>query len=175
MLERNHHLTEANLALLEQGRRLLASIDDDIYTKRLSLLFSNRIGAQMRHILEFYECFLDGLPLAHVDYDARRRDELLETSRATAIGRIESIADRLASSSVTGEDGLLWVRMEDTPAELAGDAFLTSSVTRELQVLKSQTIHHFALIAVALRVQGLTADEGFGVAPSTLRHQMRAA
>ena len=45
-----------------------------------------------------------------------------------------------------------------------------SSVERELQVLLSHTVHHYALIAVALRLHGHPVDEEFGVAPSTLRY-----
>lgn len=174
MLDRNHHLIEANLALLAQGRELLASIDDGSYAKRLTLLFSNRIGGQMRHVLEFYECFLDGLPLAHIDYDARRRDERVEESRLSALAKLDVLEERLAASVVRSEDGLLWVRMEDAPASCE-DGFLTSSVSRELQVLLSHTVHHYALIAVAMRVQGLTVDAAFGVAPSTLRYQQMQA
>ena len=175
MLDRNQYLVESNLALLEQGRALLTSMDDEAYANRLPLLFSNRIGAQMRHILEFYECFLDGLALAHVDYDSRRRDPQIEVSREAAIQKIESLAARLAENQVTAEDGRLRVRMEDTPPELSEDAFLASSVSRELQVLMSHTVHHYALIAVAMRVQGLAVEENFGVAPSTLRYQQRKA
>lgn len=175
MLDRNHYLVEANLTLLKQGRDLLASLDDEAYSKRLHLLFSNRIGAQMRHVLEFYECFLDGVAAAHVDYDARRRDERIEVSRAAALERIGVLTARLSSGGLSGEDGLVCVRMEDAPEGLENDSLLTSSVSRELQVLMSHTVHHYALIAVALRLQGLSVDANFGVAPSTLRYQREQA
>ena len=174
MLDRNHFLIEVNLALLAQGRELLASIDDGAYANRLTLLFSNRIGGQMRHVLEFYECFLDGLPLAHIDYDARRRDERVEASRLAALAKLDALAERLATSGVGSDEGLVWVRMENPPASCE-DGFLTSSVSRELQVLLSHTVHHYALIAVAMRAQGLTVDAAFGVAPSTLRYQQMQA
>jgi hypothetical protein len=45
-----------------------------------------------------------------------------------------------------------------------------STVARELQFLLSHTIHHYALIALVLRLQGFTTGEEFGVNPSTLRH-----
>ena len=44
------------------------------------------------------------------------------------------------------------------------------SVSRELQVLSSHTIHHFALIAMTLRLHGIEMDPDFGMAPSTLRY-----
>ncbi|MFN7934004.1 MAG: DinB family protein [Bryobacteraceae bacterium] len=158
------HLIETNLALLAQGRHLLASIDDEAYSTRLYILFSNSAGAQLRHILEFYECLLDGLPHTSIDYDARRRDHTLETSRTAALNRIDHITHRLAGIT---EDRTLQVHVDE--------AVTPSSLARELQSLVSHTIHHYALIAVAMRLQGLPVDPQFGVAPSTLRYQLQQA
>jgi hypothetical protein len=47
---------------------------------------------------------------------------------------------------------------------------MPSSISRELQVLSSHTIHHFALIAMTLRMHGVELDAEFGMAPSTLRY-----
>ena len=70
-------------------------------------------------------------------------------------------------------DSILWVRMEDCDQEALDDRFLTSSPARELQVLSSHTIHHFALIAMTLTALGVPIDPDFGVAPSTLRYRER--
>jgi hypothetical protein len=50
-----------------------------------------------------------------------------------------------------------------------------SSIGRELQFLLSHTIHHYALIALALRLQGYEPSAEFGVAPSTLQYWRKAA
>ena len=47
---------------------------------------------------------------------------------------------------------------------------MESSISRELQVLSSHTVHHFALIAMTLRMHGVEIDSDFGMAPSTLRY-----
>ena len=60
--------------------------------------------------------------------------------------------------------------MEDAESAAVRDSFMESSVSRELQVLSSHTVHHFALIAVTLRAQGVQMDPDFGMAPSTLRY-----
>jgi hypothetical protein len=52
-----------------------------------------------------------------------------------------------------------------------GEDWLPSTISRELQALSSHTIHHFALIAVILRLHGIFLDPEFGVSPSTLRYQ----
>jgi hypothetical protein len=60
--------------------------------------------------------------------------------------------------------------MEDTAAKGISDCFMDSSISRELQVLSSHTVHHFALIAMTLRMRGVELDSDFGMAPSTLRY-----
>ena len=50
-----------------------------------------------------------------------------------------------------------------------------SSIARELQSLLSHTVHHYAFIAVALRLQGVEPASDFGVAPSTLEYWRQTA
>ena len=45
-----------------------------------------------------------------------------------------------------------------------------SSLERELLAVMSHTVHHYALIAIALRLGDFDPGVGFGVAPSTLRY-----
>ena len=45
-----------------------------------------------------------------------------------------------------------------------------SSVLRELDFLRSHTVHHYSLIAMLLRLHEIDPGAEFGVAPSTLRH-----
>ncbi len=155
-------LLNANVQLLDQSLRLLPSLDAAAY---------RHVGPQLRHIIEFYECFLAGLRDGVIDYDARRRDVALEQCRDAAAQRIRGIAFSLMR---VRDDRLLLVRMEDAPAGLE-DVLLPSSTSRELQSLMSHTTHHFALIAMMLRTRGLAVERDFGVARSTLRYQERTA
>jgi uncharacterized damage-inducible protein DinB len=147
-------LIQVNLEWLRQASDLL---------NRLSSSAFGEVSGHMRHILEFYECFLEGLPAGRIDYDARPRDQSVERSTAAADARIESLSDRLKSAPELRGDALVWVTLEESCA--------TSSVGRELQVLSSHTVHHFALIALTLRAHGVAVDPKFGVAPSTLRYR----
>jgi hypothetical protein len=124
----------------------------------------------LRHVLEFYQCFLDGMEWSHIDYDSRRRDESIERSRHAASSAIRSIIHALDTRAEVREERIVWVRMEDAEGSGVCDSFMESSVSRELQVLSSHTVHHFALIAVTLRAHGVQMDPDFGMAPSTLRH-----
>jgi len=47
----------------------------------------------------------------------------------------------------------------------------STSIKRELAFLLSHTIHHYAIVAIICRLQGLSVEDDFGIAPSTLRHR----
>lgn len=166
LLKRQNALAGVNIAWLHQALDAIEGLDDEGYAVA---------GAQFRHVIEFYECFLEGLAVFHIDYDGRRRDLVLEQQRRVAGARIRTLINRLSAEPELDRDGSVFVRMEDAQAMGVPAAFLLSSVGRELQALSSHTIHHFAVIALMLRAAGYPVAESFGVAPSTLRHreQMR--
>jgi hypothetical protein len=174
LYERQTALIDGNVELLRQGIALLTRLTDSAYRDPAPGLLKQRVGAQLRHVIEFYESFLDGVESSHIDYDQRKRDERIEKSREFAIENMSAIISRLENTRQLRGDFVLWVNIEDAPAG-GGENFLTSSVGRELQVLRSHTIHHYALIAFALAAHGVETDANFGVAPSTLRYRSRAA
>jgi hypothetical protein len=90
LANRQCFLIEQNAASLRQAMVLLEQIDDETYRNSPPSLAPHRVGGHLRHIIEFYECFLDGIETSHIDYDARRRDESVETCRVTALDRIRS-------------------------------------------------------------------------------------
>jgi len=176
-LTRQRFLIEQNIASLRQAVAVLEQIDDITYRTIHSALAPHRVGGHLRHILEFYECFLDGLDSSHIDYDSRKRYEAVETCREVALARILSIIQRLERTNGLHGDPIIWVRVEDAQAERLDDSYMTSSVGRELQALSSHTIHHFALIAITLKALEAPVHPDFGTAPSTLRYrsQQKAA
>ena len=166
--ERQQFLIATNTALLEQAINLLERLSPAIYRVSPHGLEPQRASAHFRHIIEFYECLLDGRAMSHVDYGSRRRDPDLERDPRGASARIRGIVERLTDATDLRFDSVLWVRMENADAFGGPATFLMSSVGREIQTLASHTVHHFALIAMILRLHGLELDPGFGVAPSTL-------
>ncbi len=160
------------IAALSEGRELLEQLSDAAYRRTLPPIFSFGIGSHFRHLLDFYTAFLQGLESGRVDYDLRERDEAVGKNRLVALVKTERLIDRLQAFSVINIDAPLWVRLEDP----AGDepTWSHSTFLREMQFLQSHTVHHYALIAVMLRLQDIKVNENFGVAPSTLK-QCRAA
>jgi hypothetical protein len=163
-------LIEINVRWLRQALQLLERLDDRAYSTTPPGFAPHRAGAHLRHILEFYQCFLEGQDSSHIDYDARRRNEAIERSRDTARAAIRSIIRVLQTERELRQERIIWVRMEDAEVRGIREPFMESSISRELQMLSSHTVHHFALIAMTLRAHGVEMDAEFGMAPSTLRH-----
>ena len=170
VIQRQERLIAVNIAWLRQAEALLHRIGDAVYTSSPRGLAPHKAGGHLRHVLEFYECFLAGLAGGRIDYDARKRDPSVETSRQTAQERIRLLIHRLETEPALRIDSVVWVRIEDSAGSRISEPFLASSVGRELQVLSSHTIHHFALMAMTLRALGVPIDSDFGMAPSTLRY-----
>ena len=165
-------LIESNVELLEQASDVLAGVEDGLFARTVPGMPSLRVGAHLRHVLEFYECFFEGLVTRFIDYESRRRETRVETSREFALARIAFTIDRLGKLAEMRADAAIHVRPEDAPA---ADEPLISTVARELQVLSSHTVHHFALIAVTLQAFGRTVPASFGVSAATLRYREAAA
>ena len=126
-------LVETNLQLLDDATELVQRLDERTYSE--PTLGGQRVGAQCRHILEFYESFLDGLDARFIDYDARKRDVSIERSRTAALARIHSLTERLRVIRCNDGDMPLYVAAEDALGHS-----MTSTVCRELQALRSHTI-----------------------------------
>jgi uncharacterized damage-inducible protein DinB len=170
--ERVAAAVRANLAVIRQGVALLGTLGGERYAARVAVAYGAAIGGHMRHIIEHYLGFLNGLPDGAVDYENRARDPLMETSPAYAADTLAAIADRIeelaANASAGAGDRALRIHAETSDGAAAG-----SSVLRELEFLLSHTVHHYALIAVMARLQGHEPAADFGVAPSTLKFQQR--
>jgi hypothetical protein len=158
-------LIRENVAVLRQGAELLRTLDPEIYARVGRFVTRSGIGAHFRHVLEFYTAFLDGVRTGRVDYGARARDSRLERDPALAGERMLAVAETLAGIDPVAVGAAVAVHAE---GESAAGVWSDSSIGRELQVLSSHAIHHFALVAILLRLEGVEPPEEFGVAPSTL-------
>lgn len=162
-------MTSSNIHLLEQSLTLLTEIDDHLYTNAPNGIAKAGVGGHLRHCLDFYDSFSRGLGDGKIDYDCRERNELIEKDRAAAAAKLETTIQSLGQlRKMDGQQSLL-VKLEGEQAQ-DSTAWSRSSVSRELQFLLSHTVHHYALMAMLLRMQGFELPPDFGVAPSTLKH-----
>lgn len=166
------HLIRDNLGLLRQGIVLLESLDDDLYRLAPPGLPAGGVGPQVRHVLDYYRCFVRDVDAGRVDYDRRERDPSIETERGVALVRWRELVDDLGSVEPRA-DATLWVKADADPSLPDDSQWTASTVRRELMFLASHTVHHFALIAITLGAHDVRVPPGFGVAPSTLQHWAR--
>jgi len=169
-----NHLVAACAQALEQGLALLERIDDRLYAETGGLPVQSGVGSHFRHCIDFYRSFLAGLASGRIDYDRRERDVLVERDRAFAATRLRVLISELQQLPPDGGEVGVLVSLEaesgESP-ELPG--WRLSTVAREIQFLLSHTVHHYALVALVLRLQGFEPGEEFGVAPSTLKYRRR--
>lgn len=162
-------LVAHNIAYLDQASRLLQGVSDEVFVETRPPVFNSSIGDHLRHILEHYQAFLEGAPHARIDYDGRLRDQRMASDRNEAMRVIDHLREGLAA--LPSSDAAVAVRLDGSAEDPDADPWSDSTIKRELQYLQAHTVHHYALIAFILRLQGSAPSDDFGVAPSTLRHR----
>ncbi|HSE37601.1 MAG TPA: hypothetical protein VLG74_09885 [Blastocatellia bacterium] len=168
-MQRCDWLINSNVRLLTQGLDLLERLDDASYSNANAALSLNAACSHFRHCIDFYNCFLETIETGKINYDLRPRNNAVERDRKLAIAEIGKIIEEIGMLSLADGQKEVHVVLEGTTTG-AASAWSRSSVMRELQSLLSHTIHHYALIALSLRLQGVEPGKGFGVAPSTLEY-----
>ena len=173
-MQRSDTLIADNIELIEQGIELIGQLDDGLYSNTNPRYSMSGVGSHFRHCIDFYDSFLSGLKSGRINYDARERDCRVAVNRAAATRKMNAIIDGLHSLRLVDGQKDLQVTLENS---VYNDlpVWSRSSVVRELQSLLSHTTHHYALIALALRLQGFEPCREFGIAPSTLAHLKKAS
>jgi hypothetical protein len=164
-------LIHENVELLRSGLQVMESIPADRYREGHDRATNGGVGRHFRHILEFYERLVEQKG-STIDYESRRRDPRVETDVGYAATVVRRLIASLAAlrNSPAGAPLLVITEVLDSTGQ---PVQTTSSTERELAVLASHTVHHYAIIALVLRGSGIMVPKHFGVAPSTLRHIAR--
>ncbi|MCC5839473.1 MAG: hypothetical protein JJT96_05045 [Opitutales bacterium] len=165
------HIRFSVVETLRQGDCLLVAIDDTSYTAPIEAVYGATIGSHYRHCLEHFEALLNTVASGRVDYDARLRDPVVENDRATALVRTRALIARF-------RDGLAKEELAAPVSIRCKVSYLgevspevASTFAREAMYAVVHAIHHYALIGIICRLQGVPPPEGFGIAPSTAQHR----
>jgi len=159
---------------LQQGETLLTEISDDTYTQKVPIAFNASIGGHYRHCLDHFRSLLDSAIDGDLNYDHRERDTLIEKDRFAALN-----ATRELRESYEHLDPIFLMRPLAVTCKTSyatnGSQTSPSTVGREIMYSVAHAVHHYALIGVMGGIMGLKMPLGFGVAPSTLKHQAETA
>ncbi len=155
---------------LQSLSKLLLGLTDEQYNTKVAHLGNSSIGGHTRHVIELLQCAIDGHSSGKVDYVNRKRNMLLETDRMFAQSLLQKLDGRIKVP-----DRQLSLVVE----QIEGSITLTNVTTtyfREVVYNTEHTIHHFALIKVAIIDMKLDiVDNNFGMAYSTIKYQASVA
>jgi len=149
---------------LDQLSNLLHQISDETYNKSIDIIHQQTVGKHVRHIVEYYQCLIYAQDC--ICYDYRKRDELIENSIPYTLHCIEEIKIEIGKLNLN--------TIVDIKQLINGETiFVQTTLGRELLYCIDHSIHHFAIIKIALEnvYLNLELQEGFGVAYSTLQYQ----
>jgi hypothetical protein len=171
---KNDELIASVLETLHQGEALLAEITDETYTRKVPIAFNASIGGHYRHCLDHFRSLLESTPDGDVNYDHRERGTLIENDRFAALNATRELRERYERL-----DSVCVMRSLDVTCKTSyaanGSQIAPSTVGREIMYSVAHAVHHYALIGVMGGIMGLSMPPGFGVAPSTLKHQVETA
>ena len=146
-------------------KKLLSSLSDQQYQNKIAHLGNASIGSHTRHIIELLQCAVEGCHSGEIDYINRTRDLRLETDRFFAQTVLQQLTDTVNISDRT----LILTAEEDGATTTAS---VTTSYYREIVYNTEHTIHHLALIKVAIIEMKLdVVDNNFGMAYSTIKYR----
>jgi hypothetical protein len=156
--------------VLMQGLALLFEVDDRTYSRVAGMPFSASVGQHYRHVLEHFQSLIRGQRAGEINYDARERNQRLQTevtyaSIATCdvLRALKQYTDETLSRDCKVINSVGYSVSEPTCLE--------SNVSREIAYCVGHAIHHFAIVRLICHEIDVTVPVEFGVAPSTLKHR----
>jgi hypothetical protein len=148
---------------LQSLGNLLILLNDREYTHSNRFLGDASVGGHTRHIIELLKCAVEGYNTGNIDYFNRARNLSLESDKFIALQEL-----RMLERQIIKADKDLKLSLEGPVSPF----YIRTTYYREIAYNTEHTIHHLALIRVALREMNLDiVGDDFGVAPSTTRYR----
>jgi len=163
------NIISGSIEVIEQGENFLNTVTATSYQKTLKPYFMSSSGEHMRHILDHFIALMNGYKSGLVDYDLRNRNSQIESDQKLALQQLQSIKQWLNTLNENELKAPVEMKTEVSLAEKSA-ATIPSSLARELVFVTSHAVHHFSIISIAMQMQDLSIDKGFGIAPATASH-----
>jgi hypothetical protein len=145
-------------------RSILDQVNEADYSRALPILDNGTLGRHVRHILEFYECLFLSDDGDTICYDDRKRNLVLEEHVAIASEYIDTIISKISG---VGHNKFLFLKSRFGTEEIT----MNSSLYREITYNIEHTVHHLAIIRIALSAECkyICLSNTFGYADSTIQ------
>jgi hypothetical protein len=148
----------------------LNQLTNEQYKQPSRILFDATIGQHVRHIIELFQCLVNGYEEGVVNYEKRKRDYRIETDKIFASSLLKDIYQELDRPNRS-----MTLEAEDYEESLETVA-IPSNYYREIAYNLEHTIHHMALIRVGINeVSSINLPAEFGVAYSTIKFRQQCA
>ena len=154
---------DSSIQTIEQFKNVLSQLSSDCYKRPCNALSNASIGQHTRHIIELYQCLINGYESAVVSYDKRERNKRIEEEIDFAVLQLSDIQEKLEKP-----DKEIYMTYELGDNEVG----LKSNYFREVMYNLEHAIHHHALIKVGIKdMTTIELPDSFGVAPSTIQYR----
>jgi hypothetical protein len=142
---------------------VLGQLSAEEYSQPQAVLSDASIGQHSRHVIEMIQCLLAGYADAQFSYDDRKRDVKIESDPKWALSCLNEL---MLKSNLPNKE----MRMDNLLFEEV--VTVNTNYYRELLYNMDHAIHHCAIIRIGLMsFDHVSIPEGFGIAPSTIRHR----
>ncbi len=148
---------------LKQVEILINTCDEQTYAQVPECALSS-IGQHMRHILDHFMEFQEGIEKGLINYNNRSRGSGIETSRDIALQKAQQISAWFRDYVVADKN----IRIETEVAiDHTENMVIDSTIERELCYLINHTIHHVAYATLLVKQFDLKIEHELGIAPAT--------
>lgn len=149
--------------VVQQLAQAILQLQERDYNFPSAHLSNATIGQHVRHVVELYNCLLNGYKTGFVNYDNRKRDKSIEQDLLYAHDLLQQII-----LDIKKPDKQLILQANNNGICIE----LETNYYRELLYNLEHTIHHMALIRVGINdVCEVKLSNDFGVAASTIKYR----
>ena len=157
-------IIQSSIHTLSKSKQLLSSLSNEDLSNHSVSPYYSCIGSHVRHILDFYDCIIEGIDERTIDLTNRKRDERMHSDCNYTLSHVERIIDALKKF-----DNYRFTQDYKVSDDLGlGKVEIKYTLGAILAQANSHAIHHYAIINYILDRLGLSIiDETFGFNPTT--------
>lgn len=157
-------ILEASIATLEKSKSLLSGLTDEQLSDRGIAPYYSCVGSHLRHVLDFYDCVLNGFNSDIIDLTQRTRDERIRTECAYAAENVDRVINQIKSLDAVDLNRVVKV-IDDLGL---GNTEIDYTISALMAQMTTHAIHHYAIISYILTNLGIIIeDTSFGYNPTS--------
>jgi len=160
---------QSSINTLEKSQSLLEILTNEQLSNHSVSPYYSCIGSHLRHILDFYDCILDGVSKKSIDLIKRNRDKSMHSDCSYAFSNVERVINMLRQLEDIDFSEIYLVSDDLGLGKISIDYTLGAVLAQA----NSHAIHHYAIISYILdRLKIPIRDETFGYNPTTPKSEV---